>query len=403
MLLSLNKFLFSVSFALDLAEKEISCSSEIHSKRVAFISLKIAEIFNLDPKERFDLCSYSLLHDNGLIETYIDYLEVSKEKSNSSFYKTKDYKNHCIIGEKNIKTFPFLTSHKDIILYHHEHWDGTGYFKKKGNEIPLLSQIISFADLLDTTFDLSNIIYNTKSDIDDFLKQHINKLFSQDMYNAYEILSNSFIFWGDLEFFDTSTSLNSLIPEYNMDVSLSEFLEITKIFSKIIDSKSKFTAKHSSDLEDKALTLVNYFNLDEDKKLKIQIAANLHDIGKLATPRHILDKEGSLTKEEFFEIKKHAYLTHHILSKLDGFYEISKWASAHHEKPDGSGYPFGLNCEELGFEERMISCLDFYQALVEDRPYRKSMSHEDAIVILKTHLNEFDIDKEIVLAIENVF
>lgn len=180
-------------------------------------------------------------------------------------------------------------------------------------------------------------------------------------------------------------------------------MDITKIFSKIIDGKSKFTAKHSIDLEEKALKLVDYFNLNEETKLKLQIASNLHDIGKLGTPNAILDKEGSLTPHELFEVKKHAYLTHSILSKIDNFSDITKWASSHHERLDGTGYPFGLTSNELGLEERIVSCLDFYQALVEDRPYRKSMSHKEAIDILRNNLSDFEIDIEIINGIDKVF
>lgn len=193
------------------------------------------------------------------------------------------------------------------------------------------------------------------------------------------------------------------MPDFSIEVSLKRFLSITKIFSKIIDGKSKFTAKHSVDLEQKSLKLVEYFGLDEETKLKIQIASNLHDIGKLGTPNSILDKEGSLTSNELFEIKKHAYLTHTILSKIDNFSDITKWASSHHEKLDGTGYPFGLTSNELGLEERIVSCLDFYQALVEDRPYRKSMSHFEAMVLLRKNLSNFDIDVEIINAIDTVF
>ena len=117
----------------------------------------------------------------------------------------------------------------------------------------------------------------------------------------------------------------------------------------------------------------------------------------------ILDKEGKLTDEELFEVKKHAYLTHSILSKIKGFEDITKWASLHHERPDGSGYPFGLTYDELGFEERIVSCLDFYQALVEDRPYRKGMHHDDAITLIRENLKDFKIDEEIITAIDDIF
>ena len=403
MTLSLNKFLFSISFALDLAESEIKCTSLKHSKRVAYICLKMACIMGLSDEEKFDLCSYALMHDNGLIESYCNFSNDFSQEETKDYFELVNFSEHCIIGENNIKEFPFLTHQENIILYHHEYFDGSGLFGKKGDEIPLFAQLISFADCIDTNFDLMSICFDKKESILKYVIENENILFSSQLVSAYKELSQSFLFWGDLEYFDEVNPLEKILPDFSIDVSLETFLSITKIFSKIIDGKSKFTAKHSIDLEKKSMKLVEYFNLDYETKLKIQIAANLHDIGKLGTPNAILDKEGSLTDEELFEIKKHAYLTHTILSKLDNFTDISKWASSHHEKLDGTGYPFGLTSDELGLEERIVSCLDFYQALVEDRPYRKSMSHDDAIKILRLNLNSYEIDINVINAIEKVF
>ena len=403
MTLSLNKFLFSISFALDLAETEIKCTSAKHSKRVAYVCLKMSNLMGLSDKEKFDLCSYSLLHDNGLIESYCNFSNEYEKDGAENYFNMINFSEHCVIGENNIKDFPFLTSQKDIILYHHENFDGSGLFGKKGSEIPILSQLISFADILDTTFDLTIIDYDKKEEINKFVFENEEKLFSKEIVKAYEKLSNSLLFWGDLEYFDEVNPLEDILPDFSMEISLEDFLGITKIFSKIIDGKSKFTAKHSKDLEEKSLKLVEYFNLDEETKLKIQIASNLHDIGKLGTPNSILDKDGSLSNSELFEIKKHAYLTHSILSKIDDFSDITKWASAHHERLDGSGYPFGLTSDDLGLEERIVSCLDFYQALVEDRPYRKSFNHDDAVSLLRKNLTDLEIDANIINAIDVVF
>lgn len=403
MTLSLNKFLFSISFALDLAESEIKCTSSRHSKRVAYICLKISDILGLSNEEKFDLCSYSLLHDNGLIESYCNFTMKEENNKFEDYFELVNFSEHCLIGENNIKEFPFLSSQKNIILYHHENFDGSGLFGKKGDEIPIFAQLISFADTLDTNFDLTKICYEKKEQINDFVEENKGKLFSKDIVEAYQKIADSFLFWGDLEYFDETNPLEKILPDFSIDVSLEIFLSITKIFSKIIDGKSKFTAKHSVDLEEKSLKLVEYFGFDEETKLKIQIASNLHDIGKLGTPNSILDKEGTLTQKELFEVKKHAYLTHTILSKIDNFSDITKWASSHHERLDGSGYPFGLTQNELGFEERIVSCLDFYQALVEDRPYRKSMEHDEAMILLRKNLSNFDIDVEIVDAIDVVF
>lgn len=107
MTLSLNEFLFSISFALDLAESEITCTSQKHSKRVAYICLKMADILGLSAEEKFDLCSYSLLHDNGLIESYCSFVNEKGKSNSNNYFNMINFSEHCIIGENNIKEFPF--------------------------------------------------------------------------------------------------------------------------------------------------------------------------------------------------------------------------------------------------------------------------------------------------------
>jgi len=153
----------------------------------------------------------------------------------------------------------------------------------------------------------------------------------------------------------------------------------------------------------KAKKVTEYLNWDEETSIYFQVAANLHDIGKLRTPRAILEKNGSLTKEEYKEIQEHAYLTYTILGSIDGFEQIHRWASAHHERNDGSGYPFGLKGDELSHEAKILSCLDMYQALVETRPYREAMSHTKAVEILYEQVPKKFFEKNIVDLVANIF
>ncbi len=226
MTLSLNKFLFSISFALDLAENEIKCTSAKHSKRVAYICLKIANILGLSDEEKFDLCSYSLLHDNGLIESYCNFTNDCDNSNQKDYFDIINFSDHCIIGENNIKGFPFLTFQENIVLYHHENFDGSGIFGIKGNEIPLFAQLISFADILDTSFDLTFIDYDKKEEINRFVSENEEKLFSKDLVLAYKKLANSFLFWGDLEYFDEVNPLENILPDFKMEVTLDKFLYI---------------------------------------------------------------------------------------------------------------------------------------------------------------------------------
>jgi HD-GYP domain-containing protein (c-di-GMP phosphodiesterase class II) len=121
---------------------------------------------------------------------------------------------------------------------------------------------------------------------------------------------------------------------------------------------------------------------DEEKCIKMKIAGLLHDIGKLSIPIEILDKNGKLTPEEFDIIKSHVYYTRIILDKIEDIPDISEWASNHHEKLNGAGYPAGITGAELSEESRILAVCDIYQALTEDRPYRCGLKVEKALSIM---------------------
>ena len=102
-----------------------------------------------------------------------------------------------------------------------------------------------------------------------------------------------------------------------------------------------------------------------------------------------------LTDDEFSKMKNHAGYTYLILSEVNDFEEIRDWAAFHHEKLNGKGYPFGKTAAELNEPERIMACIDIYQALTEDRPYKKGLSHEKTCDILDDMAQKGFIDSTI--------
>ena len=102
-------------------------------------------------------------------------------------------------------------------------------------------------------------------------------------------------------------------------------------------------------------------------------------------------------------MKNHAEVTYYILSQINDFEDIRDWASYHHEKLDGSGYPFGKKGDELTTNERIMACVDIYQALTEKRPYKDGMSHEKACEILGDMAVKGWIDRDIVSVVRKCF
>ena len=132
---------------------------------------------------------------------------------------------------------------------------------------------------------------------------------------------------------------------------------------------------------------------------KIKIAGLLHDLGKLKIPDEILDKPSALTPDEFNIIKIHAYETHQILSKINGLEEITQWASQHHENLNGTGYPYHHNKDDLPLPSRIIGAADIFQALAQDRPYRKGMKPLQILEILKDKVKKGDLDENVIKTI----
>lgn len=386
----------AISLALDFVEIDIRGRSTNHGKRVAYASLRIAEKMGFKNKDLYDIVSLAILHDNGICEASSNSLkgEINEEEHRI---------DHCIIGENNIVNYPFLKKRKNIIRYHHEAYDGSGFYRLKGSEIPLISQIIFFNDYLENKFELDKIDANNRREICNFVKEMGGKIFNPEICSIFlEILNNeSFIL--DLKNNFIDMALNSRMNEFYLDLSLEEILNITDVFSRIIDSKSKFTRRHSKGIAEKVATMADYYEYDKEQKIKLIIAANLHDLGKLAIPNSILDSPKKLTEDEFYMIKSHTYYTRAALSQINGFEDITEWASNHHEKLNGFGYPYGKNGDELDFNSRLMGCIDIYQALTEERPYRKPLKHDTVMSIMNDMVQGGYIDKIIVKDIDFVF
>ncbi len=154
------------------------------------------------------------------------------------------------------------------------------------------------------------------------------------------------------------------------------------MFATIVDAKSSFTASHSHRVAAVARVLAAAAGLDEDRARLVGVAALLHDIGKLRVPDAVLDKQGGLDVGERCTMVRHAFDTWQILSRIEGFEEISKWAAFHHECVDGCGHPFGIRGSELALESRIVAVADVFQALRQDRPYRGRMALEQTMSVI---------------------
>ncbi|MBS1875886.1 MAG: diguanylate cyclase [Acidobacteria bacterium] len=151
-----------------------------------------------------------------------------------------------------------------------------------------------------------------------------------------------------------------------------------------IETKDHTTGTHLRRVQVYARELAKDLALDENETKALQAASILHDIGKLAVPDYIISKPGRLTPEEFEKMKIHPVVGAEILATINFPYPVVPVVRAHHEKWDGSGYPDGLKGEEIPLGARILSCVDCFDALASDRQYRKALTLEEALKVVKS-------------------
>ncbi len=159
--------------------------------------------------------------------------------------------------------------------------------------------------------------------------------------------------------------------------------EMVEAFAKIIDMKDAYTNGHSTRVAEYTAMLAKELGCDEDTVDKYYNIALLHDIGKIGIPPEVLNKPGKLTDEEFKIIKSHSAQGFKVLKDIQIMPELAIGAGAHHERPDGKGYPKGLKGEDIPRVAQIIAVADTFDAMYSDRPYRKRMNFDKAVSIIK--------------------
>ena len=160
--------------------------------------------------------------------------------------------------------------------------------------------------------------------------------------------------------------------------------EMIEAFAKTIDMKDSYTRGHSFRVAKYTQMLAEELGCNEEEIEKYHNIALLHDIGKIGVEDKVLKKEGKLEDDEFMQIKSHASLGYDVLKTISIMPELAIGAGAHHERPDGRGYPNGLKGEEIPFVAQIIAVADTFDAMYSDRPYRKRMNFDKAVSIIKS-------------------
>ena len=379
-------FVWAISEAIDL----ISPVLHDHHKKVAYISGRIAQEIGMSNDEIHNIILAAMLHDIGAcsMEDWGKLLTFELDEEN--------FDHHAFWGYAVLKDFGPLSKASELIRHHH------AFYYASGNEIPIGSYVIHLADRVSLLIDEHSEILHQVPQTLEILRRR-QDIFHPDVLAAFVRLAKRECFW--IEASSSALIRANMLKRVHLSkeiVNVETIRAFAKVGAQIIDFRSRFTSTHSSGVAAVAMLLTQLSGFSEGEYRMMEIAGFLHDLGKLAVSNEILEKDGPLNEMEFCVIRKHTYYTYAILTGLRGLEHIASWAAYHHERLDGTGYPFHVNGPDLSKQSRIMAVADVITALTEDRPYRSGMNRKKAEEVLADMVSNNTLDRDIVcLANEN--
>lgn len=362
-----------------------------HAWRVAILAERMSR--KILPEYRTQIFYAGLLHDIGAIslqDHVIHYTDIQQH------FKNPILMNHCKKSAKIVKEIGPLSLAADIILDHHEYWNGKGYPQGlKGNDIHLGGQILRISD----TFD---ILARAKPPLDfDAIKKALSSRRGTEFSDLiYELMISTLQEGNFFEEIINQERISEMLPGIIRELPPLDFTtcdvdirNVVRVFAQVIDAKHRYTAGHSERVARYTYLLATSMDLPKKIAEKYEIAAFLHDAGKVAIPKGILDKPAALTIEEFKLMKRHPVYTMEIISMVSELKDLVLVAGSHHERYDGRGYPEGISGKDIPLGARIMSVADAFDAMTSLRPYQKTRSKAEAKeVLVKNAGSQFDSD-----------
>jgi len=384
----LKQVIYALSDALDL----VGVDDVAHGKRVGIMAAECCRSLDWEPQRTAFMFELGLLHDIGVSSTRIHTHLVEE-------FDWEGSQEHAKTGWELLKDFPPLAQMAAPIRYHHTRWD-----RLVAEHIdPSIAQAANLTLLVDRVDAMAAPYYGSPNvllhadDIREEIRSRSGTYFAPHQVEAFLQASRTEAFWLHLEPRAVRSYLaDQLRHTHPFTASMEELRYLARIFARIVDAKSPFTAAHSLGVASLSRFLAKQLGLDPEVCDKIEIAGLLHDLGKLRVPDEILDKPAKLDRNERLSINTHTFETYQILRNISGFEEIASWAAYHHEEPDGTGYPFHLPLAAMPLEARIIRVADIFQAMAQDRPYRNGLAGEEVIGFLRQLADKGRVDREVV-------
>jgi HD-GYP domain-containing protein (c-di-GMP phosphodiesterase class II) len=354
------------------------------NRQVSYIAFSLARELKMPRQQQKDLIIAGLFHDIGISS--------SAEKIGALQFQFENAGEHARTGARLLETSDLFTNAANLIRFHHQPWENGASTSSANDKVPISSHVLHLADRMAVLINREQEVLGQAEKIVTQIKKYSGDLFVPEIVDRFASLTRKEQFWLDIISLATGeTQLKALTASLG-DIEVDDFMKLSKLFADIIDSRSRYTARHTRGVVITAQLLAELAGFTEIECQAMQAAGNLHDLGKLFVPREILEKPAALTREESNVMMQHSFHTFHALEPFDNLKTIKEWASFHHERPDGTGYPFHLDGKDLSPGCRIMGVADIFTAMTEDRPWRKGLAPEESLDTLEQMATKSTVD-----------
>lgn len=363
-----------------------------HHNQVAYISQCICENLGLNKEETATIALAAALHDIGAISL--------EESIDDLFFETKYIHEHSMVGALFLEHFPPLSDLAPLIRHHHLHWAPAARQGAHEEQALFGSYVIYLADRVSVMIDENENVLPQRQKIVDYVQRERGKVFHPECVDAFLGLVGPECFLLNVTSQSTRDVSARLFQDKIVELDEEMVLDWTRFLSRVVDFRSPLNANHSSGVAASASTLAALAGFSEQECRMMLMAGYLHDLGKLSVPTAILEKNGPLDARERAIINGHTYYTYRILEHVKEFNTLARWAAFHHERLDGTGYPFRIPESNLPLGSQIMAVADIYTALNEKRAYRPALERDESLAIMYKMVRDRAINGDLVRLLE---
>lgn len=386
----LGRVAHTVTKALDY----VGVDDRSHGRRVGLMCHRVAHGLGWDRPTRHAALIAGMIHDCGVSSTATHQKLVDEME-----WAGAD--DHCRRGAAFLHAFAPFAQYAEAIRHHHHRWallpETMAPHQRE------LANLVFLADRFDVVRAgflagrRDHEVLAARHDLVATLAPHVGTLFSPRLFAALEQAIRRDGFWIELEdeFLDGAIFETLATWDHSLTLEFDDVIALGEMISHIVDAKSPFTHYHSLRVADLAFAVTGFLDFAPQRRQMLRLAALLHDVGKLRTPDDILEKPGALSADEHDVMLRHPLDSKVVLSALFPETPIARWAAHHHEKLNGSGYPYGWQGDEIDVETRVLTICDIFQALCQKRPYRGRLPVSEVIAIMDRMDKAGEIDPDL--------